>query len=489
MLAYILAIAVGLGSFALYMSAFFFPEVHRKNDLVWSGVGLFYALILWACAGRFTGAVLLGQVASVSLLGWLGWQTLSLRRSLTPVAQRTPIPADLKSQFNFNGFTGRQQSKVASKASPQVVSPPEVQNNNVVLPESTVEVVSPSLTENIENNITPEVISTPTIPDAVDVAEVEETPPSVAAEVAETVEPVEEVAPNAATLETAEPTVVPSSDSTVTEPPTPRQPNLTETVIPVPPVTTVAPPSAKPQKPAPAGGKLSGLLGTLTGLFQKKPKPPKVEKTKPIVSVESPVPSPIKDQTPPLETVTPIDAEFDEFDELESVAAASEATVETVETKPETSTEPTVTEVETVETKSETSTETIKAEGVDIVEVTIDNIEAEPVEQPTRSPFEEIVSSPTSTVEVVIEMTDEQLNQIADAVEEKLTENLPSVTAEIVEVIEEAPESNSESELSETEPTTPPSLVRPNPPDPDLKAAAQNSTESPPSQPESPKDS
>lgn len=92
MLAYILALAVGLGSFSIYMAAFFFPEVHRKSDFTWSGVGLFYALILWTCAGRITGALLLGQMAGVALLGWFAWETLTLRRLVTPVAQQTPIP-------------------------------------------------------------------------------------------------------------------------------------------------------------------------------------------------------------------------------------------------------------------------------------------------------------------------------------------------------------------------------------------------------------
>ncbi len=92
MLAYVLALAVALGSFALYMAAFFFPEVHRKYDFIWSGVGFFYALVLWFYAGRITGGVLLGQMASVTLLGWFGWQTLLLRREAMPAAQRTALP-------------------------------------------------------------------------------------------------------------------------------------------------------------------------------------------------------------------------------------------------------------------------------------------------------------------------------------------------------------------------------------------------------------
>ena len=94
MLANILALAVGLGSLALYMAAFFFPEVHRKNDFLWSGVGLFYALVLWFCARQITGAVLLGQFACVLLLGALGWQLVTLRRSITPTDLQTPVSVE-----------------------------------------------------------------------------------------------------------------------------------------------------------------------------------------------------------------------------------------------------------------------------------------------------------------------------------------------------------------------------------------------------------
>ncbi|WP_375473388.1 Ycf66 family protein [uncultured Nostoc sp.] len=93
MLAFVLALVVGLGSLAIYIAAFFFPEIHRKNDFIWSGVGLFYALVLWVFAPRITGGLLLGHVASVALLVWFGWQTLSLRRQLTPQAQQIQVPS------------------------------------------------------------------------------------------------------------------------------------------------------------------------------------------------------------------------------------------------------------------------------------------------------------------------------------------------------------------------------------------------------------
>ncbi|HEY9888353.1 MAG TPA: Ycf66 family protein, partial [Candidatus Obscuribacterales bacterium] len=97
MLAYVLAIIIAIGSFSFYMAAFFVPEMHRRQDFLWSGLGLFYAVVLWFCAGRITGAVLLGQIASVALLTGLSWHTLALRRDLTPELVRTPITwADLQ---------------------------------------------------------------------------------------------------------------------------------------------------------------------------------------------------------------------------------------------------------------------------------------------------------------------------------------------------------------------------------------------------------
>ena len=116
MLAYLLALVVGLSSFGLYIAAFFFPEVHRKNDFIWSGLGLFYALVLWVCAGRITGGVLLGQAASVTLLSWLGWQMLTLRRQIAPVDQQTPLPTTVEwqkalSETLTNGWDGLSRSR------------------------------------------------------------------------------------------------------------------------------------------------------------------------------------------------------------------------------------------------------------------------------------------------------------------------------------------------------------------------------------------
>ncbi|BAU41794.1 Ycf66 family protein [Leptolyngbya sp. O-77] len=124
-MSHILALVVALGSFGLYMSAFFLPEVYRKNDFIWSGVGMFYALVLWVCAGRITGGVLLGQIASVALLGWMSWQLIESRRLLTPYDQQTRLPGSSRNlgdllKLAAEELPGRLQTQF--KALPQQAS-------------------------------------------------------------------------------------------------------------------------------------------------------------------------------------------------------------------------------------------------------------------------------------------------------------------------------------------------------------------------------
>ena len=123
MLAYILAIAVGLASFSLYLSAFFLPELHRKDDFLWSGVGLFYALVLWVCAGRITGGVLLGQSASVTLVLCFGWQTLRLRRAIA-------LPDETTNITGFSFLVWLQNRFQKPSASPVVETPEETETTS-----------------------------------------------------------------------------------------------------------------------------------------------------------------------------------------------------------------------------------------------------------------------------------------------------------------------------------------------------------------------
>ena len=160
-MAYILALIVALGSFAMYMVAFVLPEVHRKNDFIWSGVGLFYALVLWLCAGRITGGVLLGQSASVVLLGYFAWETFNLR--FESAKQRPDINfeqlqqklAFLKPVLGlFTNLFNQVQSlvnKLKPQPKPKPVTPPKTDVTPVV--EATKEVES---SESKETEIKPE---------------------------------------------------------------------------------------------------------------------------------------------------------------------------------------------------------------------------------------------------------------------------------------------------------------------------------------------
>ncbi len=91
MLAYFLSVLVGTGSVGMYFAAFFFPEIYRKQDLLWSGVGLLYALVLWVEANQLTGGLLVGQTAGVLLLGWFAWQNIILRQQLTNFDQQLSL--------------------------------------------------------------------------------------------------------------------------------------------------------------------------------------------------------------------------------------------------------------------------------------------------------------------------------------------------------------------------------------------------------------
>ncbi len=421
MLAYILAIAIGLGSFALYMAAFFFPEVHRKSDFVWSGVGFFYALILWACAGQITGAVLLGQVASVSLLVWFGWEILALRRAATPVAQQTPIPADVKQRLN--GFLGRQSSVISPESTPKIniVKPPEpVSPINTVIPETPVDHL---------RQPEPKILSTsPDVAEVGDETVVEEPPiPSITQE---------ESIPEISVEETPEtPTVEPTSPSPTASLETPKKAEKKKEK-PVVPGGTTPKTVSKPQKSIPALiGMLSGMIGNFTGLLKKKPKT-KTPKPTTDHKPKSPEPDPVSPASTVVEATTsdsqtvPVDSEFAEFEDLEPTVSPTADVVDR-----DTSTEPEATEA---------------------------------VEKPTPSPFEQIA---TPQVKVIVEET-----------QESVTEEIPSVVdpvePESIEEVIVVSENETPAETTASEETTPPPLVRPHPPNPDLKAAAQKPTDS-----------
>ncbi|MEL7329572.1 MAG: Ycf66 family protein [Cyanobacteria bacterium J06559_1] len=122
MFAHVLAVLVGISSFLFYIAAFFYPEVHRSLDWVWSTLGLLYAVVLWFCAGQMTGVVLLGQVVAIALLIALGWQTLSIRREKTPVYQQTPVTLtpELVSEWTKSKIN---QLRIAPETTPRPLPP------------------------------------------------------------------------------------------------------------------------------------------------------------------------------------------------------------------------------------------------------------------------------------------------------------------------------------------------------------------------------
>ncbi|GAC1448978.1 MAG: hypothetical protein NVSMB70_18280 [Chamaesiphon sp.] len=260
MLAYILAVAVGFGSFAIYMAAFFFPEVHRKGDFIWSGVGLFYALVLWVCAGRITGAVLLGQTASVALLGWFAWQTLTLRRAIIPVKQQTEIPSKEKLQEQLSNLTP-----------PGGLSQVQQRANNVVanakgwsqarLGAMTKRKVKPG-------TATTQQLTTPTTPDKAATVQTKPTAtvePTVVEELPLNTEPTPAPSTQPTSVDIPEPTPAPSTQPTSVDIPEPiPAPSTQPTSVDIPEPTPV--PSTQP---------------TSVDISEPKRKEPKLKSTSP----------------------------------------------------------------------------------------------------------------------------------------------------------------------------------------------------------------
>lgn len=120
MLTYLLAFAVAVASIGFYAITLFLPAFRREQDLIWSGVGLFYALVLWVCAAQVRGGLLLGQIASVALIGWLGWQACGSRWDRLSEADKAQakVITDIKEKFDQIDFTqlGEQAKGLADKA-------------------------------------------------------------------------------------------------------------------------------------------------------------------------------------------------------------------------------------------------------------------------------------------------------------------------------------------------------------------------------------
>ncbi len=102
MLPYALAIIIGLSSFVLFLTAFLMPKIHRQDDFLWSGVGLFYALVLWFCATKIHGALLLGQLVAVALLSSYTWQIITLRQIVA-----NPEVHSIEEMFSVTEFLGK----------------------------------------------------------------------------------------------------------------------------------------------------------------------------------------------------------------------------------------------------------------------------------------------------------------------------------------------------------------------------------------------
>ena len=239
MLTHILALIVGFGSLAIYLAAFFFPEVHRKNDFYLSGVGLFYALVLWVFTPRIGGWFFLGQLAAVALLFWFGWQMFSLRRQITPAMQQTPVPSAqavksnslqervgglVKTVTNILPGKKEQASQTPTATQPPIATSTTEETTAATIGKSLVDAIDEDTSNPVSDasvivvDNTVAATTTETVPEATP----PEAPPQELVEAADqnadaeekTIPPVEEIAPEAELAPPAEapPSKIPPTD-------------------------------------------------------------------------------------------------------------------------------------------------------------------------------------------------------------------------------------------------------------------------------------
>ena len=483
MLAYILALAVGLGSFSIYMAAFFFPEVHRKSDFTWSGVGLFYALILWACAGRITGALLLGQMAGVAMLGSFAWETLTLRRLVAPVSGQTPIPgaANLVAGLPFAGLFGKKKEPATKK--PKFVRSPKPKADVVSSPVTGGEVKveqQPAIPEiiaessivpdsKIPNKGAPAISEIPVFSVETPDAQTSATPAELASsftplplpldfsEIAAgaTVEPVE-----------AQPEVKQQTDddddfdemwrARATQS---AAPTATPTAAPTVEATAVPEASSTPakvdKKSAGFGslfGNLKNSLGGMLGLGTGKNKSDGTPQTPTKVTRDSIAPEP---------KITAIPApDIDSILETELAEAAAEVTAETSQGVSFPTDVEAMAELMAAETAS----------SAKIEESSIEDRSSTETQTPPTAPSEPEAQTPA----VALEMTVVEIVSVA-SVEMEASEKPELIVVEAVSVTV-MPIESTDQKPSETEEK--PELIRPNPPTPELVEAAQPADES-----------
>ena len=486
MLAYFLALAVGLGSFSIYMAAFFFPEVHRKSDFTWSGVGLFYALILWACAGRITGALLLGQMAGVAMLGWFAWETLTLRRLVTPVAEQTPIPQSVNLPGAAGGMLGGLFSKKkepaakkpkfvrSTKPKTDVVPAPAVDEGEVKLEEQPT---IPPIAEIIaESSIEPRVESAQapdlTIADSSAPA-IEEIPvSSVETPAAKTSPTPAELAssftPLPLPLEISEIASPASVERAEAQPEPQQQPGADDfddmetewrKAVKESQATAAATPTAV--KPAKKSGGFASLFGniknSLGGMLGRGG-----GKNKSEASPQTPKPSTTPESIAPESQITAIPAPgIDQILQSELASAAQEVAAETSNTAVETSLGvPFPTDVEAM-------AELIAAETASSDKIGETLIEPSSAQTQTPPPA---VGEPEAQAPASIEMTVVEMVSVAPVEMEASGEPELSAQVEVVSVAVISIESTDQKPSSEGEQ---PELIRPNPPTPDQAETAK----------------